>query len=392
MKKIFCTLPFNKVFLGPDGGIKTCCAATDTIGNLNENTIEEILQGDKAKSIRKKFIDNEWPEQCEQFCKSVATTINTDATEMRYDDYTYDNAIKYGSSFFELKTTDLRWSNLCNLICNYCEPYFSSRWAQLKEIDPKFSSRWGPLLDVKVNDVRKNNTDGLIDFVIDSATKSPLDCIFLLGGEPLLQKQNMDLLKRLETFKESDQVISITTNLSTPLENNKIAQLLLGYKNVHWHISMDNIGKRFEYVRDGASWEVLTNNIKYLQTKTDEMWIWPIYSIYSATNMMELYDWANNNNIKNIYWQVVSPGGPFPIYVKNLSKELKLKAINEIDNVIEKYGHKYDTSRILSYKENMLIKYLDRIELLDYKEYHRDLEQNVLKDKQYTFAELWPDL
>jgi MoaA/NifB/PqqE/SkfB family radical SAM enzyme len=370
--KIFCSLPFKKVFLGPDGGVKTCCAAIHTIGNLNENTIDEILHGDEVKGVRDKFINNEWPAQCRN-CKDVGTNINVDATEMSYNDDIYDNAIKHGSSYFDLKTIDLRWSNLCNLVCNYCEPYFSSRWAQIKNI--------------KINDTR--NMDTLLDFIGVSAKKSKIEHVQLLGGEPLLQKQNIELIERI---KDNSLLIAISTNLSIPLENNKIAQLLLKHENVHWNISMDNIGKRLEYVRDGASWEILSNNIKYLQDNNQQVKIWPIYSIYSATNMIELYDWAINNGVLDVKWQVVSPGGPYPIYVKNLSKELKFMAINEIDTVMEKYGSIYEMTRLQTYKDSMLLKYLDSTDLLDYKEYHLDLEQNVLKNKQHTFAELWPDL
>ena len=74
---------------------------------------------------------------------------------------------------------DVRWSNTCNLACNYCYEYFSSQWASIKGI--------------KVNAIKKDNEDTLLMFI--EKNKDTVINVNMLGGEPLLQKQNSPLIE-----------------------------------------------------------------------------------------------------------------------------------------------------------------------------------------------------
>lgn len=372
--KIFCNKPFNAIFLGPDGGIRPCCSlAGGNLGNLNNQSIEEILHGDLAKSIRQSFLNNEWHPAC-SLCKKLED-IGPGLSEKVFIESDYEKISKVGADYFKLNSVDLRWTNLCNLACNYCMPYFSSRWAQINK--------------VKINSLEKSNVSNLLTYI-----KNNLDGIYaimMLGGEPLLQKENNELLDILATA-DNDISITMLTNLSNPIENNTIAQKLLNRNGkVDWCISIETVGDRFEYVRDGASWEVLNNNIAILNKNRPNVTcinLYPIYCLYSAFNLEEYFEWALSINADSIRWQMLFQ--PEALSVLNLDKDLKLEAIANIDSIVEKYSDKFDMQSLLQIKNEIIS--FNEPKKISIHEWNNNLEKNKLPNKKFTFAELWTEL
>ena len=112
-----------------------------------------------------------------------------------------------------LQNLDIRWSNTCNLSCVYCDSYASSQWASLTKIPHK-----------KID--YQNTLDSILEFI--NQNKKTLRQISLLGGEPLLQKENDSLLDVID----DSVTIYVITNLNVSLENNKIFQKLISKLNL----------------------------------------------------------------------------------------------------------------------------------------------------------------
>jgi hypothetical protein len=165
----------------------------------------------------------------------------------------------------------LRWNNLCNLGCVYCGPISSSVWEERKKI---------PIKIPKVKDYQDNLHDWVLDHVDE------IQELQLMGGEPMLMKQNYSLLKTLPL----DARIIIVTNLSYEFDKLPCLPDLLKRpkENILWNISFENTGKQFEYVRSGANWALFKKNLKLL-TK-----LWPhtvnisfVYNILCAFDMLK---------------------------------------------------------------------------------------------------------
>jgi radical SAM protein with 4Fe4S-binding SPASM domain len=372
--KIFCNKPFSSIFLGPDGGIRPCCSlAGGDLGNLNKQPIEEILNGDLVKSIRQSFINNEWHPACSS-CKKLED-IGPGLSEKNFIKSDYKKILKIGADYFKLKSIDLRWTNLCNLACNYCSPYFSSRWAQINNI--------------KINSLQKDNISNFLKYIKNNL--DGIESIMMLGGEPLLQKENHELLDIISTL-ENGISITMLTNLSNPIETNTIAQKLLNRSGkVNWCISIETVGDRFEYVRDGASWETLNNNIAILnknRPNVSSIDLYPIYCLYSAFNLEEYFEWALSINADSIRWQMLFH--PNELSILNLNKDLKLEAITNIDKIVEKYSTNFDMQSLLQIK-NEISSFKKPKQILIHA-WNKDLEKNKLPNKKFTFNELWPEL
>ena len=62
--KSLCPLPFAGLYVHPNGDIKTCSIATNTLGNIHKDSLKKVLQGSKIKQIRKEMLDEKFPTNC----------------------------------------------------------------------------------------------------------------------------------------------------------------------------------------------------------------------------------------------------------------------------------------------------------------------------------------
>jgi MoaA/NifB/PqqE/SkfB family radical SAM enzyme len=367
----FCSLPFTEIFLGPDGIIKTCCSAEMGLGNIRDESIENILEGFNAQDIRQSIIDGKWHracKQCQQLEKNGARSErknNLEEFKKKYRDF--------DKKFFKLERLDLRWRNTCNLTCVYCYEYFSSKWAEIKGID----------INV-VNDEYENTL-----FLLIEKEKESIENVMLLGGEPLLQKQNQRLINLL-----NEKSFYLLTNLSIPLKNNPIAKSLLDEPTVTWGVSFENIEDRYEYVRRGADWKIFLGNIDYINEnkKGSKLEAQSLYSVYSAFNLIEFYEFILEKKFDNVSWNLLeSSGRNGYISVLDLSPELKKKAILEINKCQQRFPSAPGISDLIGYKNQLLINttinYNNSTVLNDIK-----YVESLLKDNTRSFQDLWPDV
>ena len=374
-KNVFCSLPFTEIFLGPNGDIKTCCSANASLGSLHRNTIEEILQSETAKNIRNDLLNNKWPKQCWQCKKQEEQKVRSERLSNKQE--ILDQIKTLDKTTFVLKRLDLRWSNTCNLSCVYCYEYFSSKWSDIKGI--------------KINTVSEQNEESLFNFIEKSIDEGYIsNGTILLGGEPLLQKQNSRLIDLL-----TGRGFYILTNLSVPIKSNKIAEKLLKEPVVNWGISFETVGNRFEYVRRGASWNIFKDNIDYLNRKKNEdsnIEAHALYSVYSAFNLIEFYEFILEKKFHNVFWNLLeSSGNNVDVNVMNMSYTLRQKAIEEIEKCQKLFPNAPGLKFLIEIK-NKMEKNSSTIQGNESKIF-ADIENIEKKLNNYnSFRELWPEI
>lgn len=367
-KETFCSLPFTEIFLGPDSEVKTCCSSREGLGNLKDTPVNEILDGKLAKDIRQSIIKGQWHPACAQ-CR--VQEQQGALSERKKDLEEFQNRhLNISDSYFKLERLDLRWSNVCNLSCVYCYEYFSSKWAQIKGI--------------KVNTIENINEESIFNLIKNNL--SGVNSVMLLGGEPLLQKQNIRLLELLSTTG-----VYLLSNLSLDFEKTPIAEKLLQRNHVTWGVSFETIGKRYEYVRREASWEIFSKNIKRLSILDKKIEAHSMYSIYSAFNLLEFFEFLEKNKFQKVYWNLLQSTGftEDKFNVLGLSKELKDRAIKEIDLCYKLYQGFDGIDSLISYRKSLIENY----DL----NYEKDIVDGIQKIEnwlpyQQTFNQLWPDV
>jgi len=368
-KKTFCTFPFNTIFLGADSNVQTCCSARSPLGNLNNDSIESIIHGPVAQEVREYILKEKQHPQCVQCFEIEKMGGRSERNSQLEDEYERFSKMNLDSKSFTLEKLDLRWSNTCNLACNYCYEYFSSQWSNIKGI--------------KVNTLKEDNQETLFLFI--EKNKDSVININLLGGEPFLQKQNSRLIELLK-----DKRYYVLTNLAVPLKSNKIAQQVLAEPHADWGVSFETIGKRYEYVRHGASWDQFNSNIDFLKERKPDLIFnaHPLYCTYSAFNIVEYYDYVLGKGFNGIYWCVIR--NIDGLNVAKLPKRLQERAIKEIELCENQFKGSSGIDHLTDIKE-ALINSLDNITMTDNKfaTFTQDIEKQ-LTGKEFRFSELWP--
>ena len=243
MSNFYCAAPWRGLHINPRGDVKTCCAGDpNMLGNLNTSTIQEILHGPVMQEIRQSIragIPHKYCYNCvqaERYGRSERDWHNNVSPEFDCQQATDLEHIP--------TLIDVRWNTTCNLSCNYCAEACSSKWASLKGIPVKSGAR--PYYN-DVCDYLEQHKDNIRE-------------VALVGGEPLLLPENERLLDVIPT----DCVVTLITNASVNLDNNKIFTKLSQRSRVGWSLSFDNIGDRFEYVRHGSCWNTFNENLELL--------------------------------------------------------------------------------------------------------------------------------
>lgn len=372
--KNFCYAPWTNIHINTTGTFKTCCAGTEEIGDLRLIPIQSLLINNKLSDVKESVYNNLEHTNC-SIC--VRQEKHSSVSERSwYNNIANNKSINLGSlNSQSLQNLDIRWSNTCNLSCVYCDHEASSQWAALK--------------GQTVERLDYSNTLSSILQFIDS-NKSTIKNLALLGGEPLLQKENDALLDVID----NDVHINVITNLSVPLENNRIFKKLLEKHNVMWDISFETVGDRFEYVRKGSKWNIIRANIKYLIELTKNtkhnVGVTSQYSVYNALNFNELHQYFADNNLPSIRWNELHH--PHILSVSSLPQSYLDKAITELNLSESYYDSRPVQKKFLQDMANSL-KNLKPVKqnCNELNKWHLDQETKYWPNSHLKFSTLWPE-
>lgn len=369
----FCPAPWTSLNIDQAGETSPCFHCVDMIGNNKKMTIQEIIHGPKATSMKEAMARGEWHPGC-SWCKRLEETTGTSGRTVRYASPETLAAIDADMNFFKLEHLVVNWSNLCNLTCVYCNDQTSTAWQSIKKIP--------------INYV-KNEHEDLIELARTQGHN--IQGLSLGGGEPLLQKGLDVFLSHLNPATVS---VMVTTNLSMEITTNPIYQILKTWPTVEWMVSFDNANKeKFEYVRDRANWEQFVKNLRQMKQDGQRVHAHPAYSIYCALDLVEYYDFCIEENL-GVYWCELNH--PMELDIRRHSEKLRNLAVEEINQVINKYGDRKSLAiDVLKTYRNTLLdnSYLrdqENFKSSDTLKWHVEIE-NTLK-KTNKFIELWPEL
>jgi len=370
MNNFYCAAPWRGLHINPRGDVKTCCAGDpNMLGNLNEQTIEQILHGNTMQEIRQSIRDGKPHAYCyncvqaERYGRSERNWHNDVSPE-------FDPTTATDTDHVPV-LIDVRWNTTCNLSCNYCAEACSSKWASLKGIPVKSGAR--PYYE-QVCDYLEQHKDNIRE-------------VALVGGEPLLLPEN----ERLLDVIPEDCIVTLITNVSTPIQKNKIFDKLAKRKKVGWSLSFDNIDSKFEYVRYGGSWPLLVHNLDRIQELMKEQGHWggihAVYNIYNATRLLEFTEFARNRGL-TIHWQSLYQ--PECLDPARLGTDIVKLARLEIHSLLDS-DWLLDNER--QFFENVLQQLEAKEDLRPQLLQHiSEIENTYHPDQRGQFAFLWPEI
>lgn len=286
----FCIAPWTGLQLDTKGTVRPCCRYvqdrdqnTYPMGNIKNSSIKEVFNGKEFNDLRQAFLDGVQPEEC-RWCWSDEDAGIESFRQVYNKKYKFENL---DLNNLTPKWYDLKLNNVCNFKCRMCGSSSSSMiLKEEKKLGRQFPDEQYWLSNKIIDTINEK-------YFFENI--SNIDYIELTGGEPFYSKENKDLIKKIsETEYAKNITIHITTNGS--ILGKSIIPMLKQFKYPLITVSVDDIGPRLEYARNGAKWDIIQRNI--LEYKNNiKTHVYRTINNYNIWYLEDLDDWVEKNNI-----------------------------------------------------------------------------------------------
>jgi MoaA/NifB/PqqE/SkfB family radical SAM enzyme len=317
--KNFCPIPWTGFMYNFDGTVKNCIRNPTHIGNLKDNSITEILQGEINLTTKHNMTCNKPGPTCNVCYDLEKDTKSFDIIsdrifylkELRATSLTTYKSI----DTFDLKTIDIRWNNTCNFSCIYCGPEFSSKWATE--------------LDITFDEVPPHRFQQMKRYVFEHAEQ--LEHVYLAGGEPLLIKENFELLTLL---KEKNPGVNLRINTNLSKVDTKIFDLICEFKNVHWIISVESIEQEYEYIRYGGCWSDFLGNLNQIQKLGHKISFNMLHFLLNYNSIFDCIEFLQHRGFHNNSFIVGVLTDPDHLNIRHLPNKILNLVKERLENLI----------------------------------------------------------
>ena len=297
LKGKYCSKLYTWLEIDMFGKAWMCCPSwlPYPIGNVLEESLEEIWNGTKARILREQIFTGDWKYCQHEFCPLIASDSLPNLSDI-------ENAPT--STVADLPM-HINFSNdeSCNLKCPSCR------------VD-KLLFTEGPMYER-----RKAVNDKMFDMLFSKPTTREFSIHVTGSGDPFASKIYREMLQRIDGILFPNLEVYLQTNgvMFTPKMWNKISKIHNNLRNCA--ISFD-AGSKKTYetkTRIGGDWDTLVENCKFLDEKILEK---PNFTInydfvVQYDNYREMPDYINfiENNFPNclsICFSLITDWGTWP--------------------------------------------------------------------------------
>lgn len=271
--KTNCKYPDLGVFISPQGRVGPCGAVLKE--NLNIFNSIEQLRTDPVFLETKRYNTENNILGC-SFCSHCKELEDMGVASMRQRN---TESLKPFLS--------IAFSNTCNLDCVMCGSEYSSKWYSVYKNNKEVNEFFGPDSpgDIRPHSLSQDQVDEVCKLL------PSLDGVIIKGGEPLVDPMVLYFL---------EQAAEINPNITVSMVSNFTVlnlPLLRKFKNLNLMVSVDGIGKVYEWIR-GTKFEIVDNNITEFAASGGLVRIQPTLSAYNVEHMQDIYNYYNAKNIR----------------------------------------------------------------------------------------------
>jgi sulfatase maturation enzyme AslB (radical SAM superfamily) len=247
----------------PGGKFAPCCQWHGNLFDTRENMVDQVGGA---------FLRGEIPKECSG-CPPDEPLRWRSLFEPYYTDY-HTSSIQF---------LDFRNNNLCNLKCRSCGPLFSTSWS---------------------SEVGRGIINDYDSTTLDSIDLSQCKMVYFAGGEPLMNPQHYEVLRRL-IAQQVRPTLMYSSNLTvTSYKDQKVADLWQHFDDIRLHASIDAVGKYAEIVRSGTDWDTVEANLAWAKKLPNvDLKIAPVISainIWWFESLLEYFDWLEPANFRPV--------------------------------------------------------------------------------------------
>ena len=275
-------MPWIHLHVGNHGKVNACCVANINYGNINDQSLEEIWNGEAIQAIREKFAKGEIDKRCHHCIQREAAGAKSIRQE------TFENFPNLNILEKDIKAPiyfDIRFSNVCNFRCRTCYHGASSKWYQdAKQLGTQVAEKA----------IIKNVND--FEAFIQKCGPALLQAeeLYFAGGEPLVTEEHYLLLDWLIKNKATNARLRYNTNFSKlKFKDHNVLEYWARFPKIEILASIDASHELGEYIRKEMSWNtILENREKIRSLDHISFKLSPTVSVMNVAHLPKLYQEA----------------------------------------------------------------------------------------------------
>ena len=299
----FCMHPFTGLATREDGAIKVCCRSAP-IGFIQDQTLEEVWNGDAMREVRRQVLNDERPDVCkpcfdledqgvqslrqrhvEGVIPEARINLYPNALDALEEDYTMP---------FELPTMEIKLNNLCNLKCRMCNPLDSTSWkdwGEVTEFYKKENNILIPIVDKLVNKPGQyigpfDNSDNW--WTSFEKLLPYFRRVEFAGGEPLMDPYHYKILDKLAEYGDNIEIKYATNGTTLGIKGGRtIHDYWPKFKSVAVNVSIDGVHVIYEYIRGNGKFSEIEENVKIFKSFPNVSRVVGAFTV-QANNIMQI--------------------------------------------------------------------------------------------------------
>lgn len=350
MSKTFCPLLFQHLATHPHGGVTHCCIADhrkaisasrdgDRYYNLNRDTVHDTMNSQSYRTARLQVLDDKMPAACMRCYREEKRGVKSKRLiEIEnYPEYTVGVARDATDDTgymkdVQLDFVELRLGNVCNVACRTCNPASSSKWRN--DYDKLQDSLTFKLTSYNTMEgFRWPEREEFWEDLLQHCDR--VKTFYINGGEPTLIKQHFKFLQRLADMGKTD--IKLWYNINMTNMNEDIIEIWRQFDHVKVSCSIDDLGKRNEYIRHPTKWDDVMRNFLRLKEEDFEIDVTQTVSWMNYSTLDEFWDFFYNKHDVWVHHNYVYD--PDILSPAVLPKSIR-------DKIHEKFSKTFDESRL----------------------------------------------
>ena len=345
----FCMHPFTGLATREDGAIKVCCRSAP-IGYIQNETLEEVWNGNAMREVRRQVLNDERPEVCkpcfdleDQGVQSLRqrhiagvipearVNLYPDALDALDEDYNMP---------FELPTMEIKLNNLCNLRCRMCNPLDSTSWKdwdQVTDFYKKEDNILIPIVDALVT--KPGQYIGPFDNSENwwSSFEKLLPFfrrVEFAGGEPLMDPYHYKILDKLAVYGDNIELKYATNGTTLGIKGGRtIHDYWPKFKSIAVNVSIDGVYDTYEYIRGNGKFSVIEENIEVFKSFPNVSRVVGAFTV-QANNIMQIDKVIDHFiNKMGIIFYSHRVNYPMSLSAQVLPPELKAKVIARLEEM-----------------------------------------------------------
>ena len=324
MNRPWCVQPFNSMSLNLNGHYRLCCEAMQTEQTFNEVSPNDFFSSDEIVDIKETMMHGDplSHEKIQHYCSRCLKDEKKTGTSRRKRMNANESSMKE----FTLQISG--FGNKCNLMCNHCSSYLSSKWAhfakKLKNDNDEFKhlidvERYADTTALEYPVTKDDMFDKFLDFV-----NSTVDKIDLSGGEVLINKKMKEFINKVDPSK----IITINTNGS--LDTRIYERFYKVNPNISYNVSFDGLGDVHELIRTLSDWNMYENNLKFFAEKNIKVMLFLSLQTLNVLQLKEMLEYTDQWPF-HFDWHFVHT--PAHLCISNLHPNVKERVFDMLDTI-----------------------------------------------------------